>query len=447
MAEMAPEDGELRSPDDGELRRFFVGLAEGLTAAGESVDRVQAIMQEVAAAYGAPETNFAVLPTMIMVQTGEATDTRVAISSRVRSSLRFDQIAELSKLLRRARDGTVDPVEGIDELNAIGESTPRFGWPLRVFGHGVLTLGLALMLFPSWQGAAIAFALGLLVGLLKLLRSPTLALIFPVVAAFISSLVVFLLADALGISDPLRVLIAPLVTFLPGGLLTTGTVELAAGQMVAGTARLVTGFVQLALLAFGILAAGTLVGIDGYSYMSSDSERLYLWWVPLVGLVLFAAGNHLHFSSPPRTFSWVLLVLVVAYGGQLLGGVVFGADLSGFFGALLMTPLVLWIDSLRRGVPSQLTFLPAFWILVPGSAGLIGLTEVFGADANDQDLSSALTTVIAIALGVLIGTAAYRSIRYGAQEIGNFHIDLPGVVAPLKPGTPGSWKRVFRRGQ
>ena len=96
MAEIAPDESELSSPDDGELRRFFVGLAEGLTAAGESVDRVQSIMQEVAAAYGAPESNFAVLPTMIMVQTGEATDTRVAISSKVRSSLRFDQIAELS---------------------------------------------------------------------------------------------------------------------------------------------------------------------------------------------------------------------------------------------------------------------------------------------------------------------------------------------------------------
>ena len=273
---------------------------------------------------------------------------------------------------------------------------------------------------------------------MKLLRSPTLALIFPVLAAFISSLVVFLLADTLGISDPLRVLIAPLVTFLPGGLLTTGTVELAAGQMIAGTARLVTGFVQLALLAFGILAAGTLVGVDGYTYMSSDSERLYLWWVPLIGLVLFAAGNYLHFSSPPTH----LRLGAAGAGGRLRRTARSAASssapsLSGFFGAVLMTPLVLWIDSLRRGVPSQLTFLPAFWILVPGSAGLIGLTEVFGADANDQDLSSALTTVIAIALGVLIGTAVYRSIRYGAQELGNFHIDLPGVVAAAEARNAG----------
>lgn len=434
------------APSDAELRPFLVGLAEGMAAAGESVDKVRTIMHEIATAYGAPGTSFVVLPTIILVQTGPASDTHVAISSQVRAGLRFDQIAELYRLIRRARDGSVDPVEGIHELNAIGESKPRFGWALRTLGHGILTLGLGLLLFPTWEGAILAFLLGLLVGLMKLVRSSTLDLIFPIVAAFVSSLVVFLLADTFDFPDPLRVLIAPLVTFLPGGLLTTATVELASGQMIAGASRLVSGLVQLALLAFGILAAGTLVGVDDYSYVS-DSPSVQAWWVPIIGLLLFAVGNYLHFSAPARTFGWVLLVLVIAYLGQLLGSVLFGASLSGFFGALLMTPAVLWIDSLRRGAPSQITFLPAFWLLVPGAAGLIGVTELFGADMSDQDLSSALTTVMSIALGVLIGTAAYRTVRFGAQELGHFHIDLPAVVAPQKPGTPGFWKRVFRRGQ
>ena len=36
---------------------------------------------------------------------------------------------------------------------------------------------------------------------------------------------------------------APLVTLLPGGLLAIATMEIAAGQMVSGASRLVTGFV------------------------------------------------------------------------------------------------------------------------------------------------------------------------------------------------------------
>ncbi|KQQ93377.1 hypothetical protein ASF62_16965 [Leifsonia sp. Leaf325] len=434
------------APTDAELRPFLVGLAEGMTASGESVDRVGRIMQEIAAAYGAPGTGFVVLPTVILVQTGPASDTHVAISTRVRSGLRFDQIAELYRLINRAREGSVDPADGIAELNAIGDAKPRFGWALRTLGHGILTLGLGLLLFPTVEGALLAFLLGVLVGLMKLVRSSTLDLIFPIAAAFVSSLTVFLLADIFDLSDPLLVLIPPLVTFLPGGLLTTGTEELASGQMIAGTSRLVSGLVQLALLAFGILAAGTLVGVDDYSYMSVGIT-MNEWWLPVIGLLLFAIGNYLHFSAPAKTFGWVLLVLVVAYLGQLVGSFFFGASLSGFFGAVLMTPVVLWIDSLRHGAPSQITFLPAFWLLVPGAAGLIGLTEVFGAGQSAQDLTSALSTVISIALGVLIGTAVYRTARFGAQELGHFHIELPAVVAVQKPGTPGFWKRVFRRGQ
>ena len=60
--------------------------------------------------------------------------------------------------------------------------------------------------------------------------------------------------------DPLYLLVPPLVTFLPGAMLTLGMVELAYGDMVSGSSRLITGFVQLVLLAFGLAAGAMLVG-------------------------------------------------------------------------------------------------------------------------------------------------------------------------------------------
>ena len=87
---------------------------------------------------------------------------------------------------------------------------------------------------PTWQGAIVAFVLGAFVGLARLVRSPTLQLVFPVFASFACALAVFLIAPYVEIGDPIRLLMAPLATFLPGGVLTTGTMELAADQMVAG---------------------------------------------------------------------------------------------------------------------------------------------------------------------------------------------------------------------
>jgi hypothetical protein len=72
-----------------------------------------------------------------------------------------------------------------------------------------------------------------------------LMVLVPVVSATVASALSFETLKH-GIADPgLRALIAPLVTFLPAGALTTGTLELASGEMVAGSSRLVFGSVQL----------------------------------------------------------------------------------------------------------------------------------------------------------------------------------------------------------
>lgn len=430
------------------LRSFLLGLAEGMNAAADSVDKIRDTLVQVSRAYGRDDTDFIVLPTVIIIQTGSGEEGRVALRSAVNASFRFGQIAALYRLIDDAKRAEIAPLDGIARLNEIGVMTPSHGWLVRTFGHAVLTTGLALLLAPSWEGALVAFVLGAFLGVAKLVRSPTLQLVFPVFAAFVCALAVFLIAPYVPIGDPIRLLIAPLATFLPGGVLTTAVVELAAGQMLAGASRLVFGFVQLSLLAFGILAAGTLVGAGSSSYVPLETSAALPWWISIIAVLLFAIGNYLHFSAPARTFGWVLLVLLVAYGGQVIGGALLGATVSGFIGALAMTPVVLWVATLRHGAPSQLTFLPAFWLLVPGAAGLVGLTEAIGTTRGYEDFAEAIISIMSIALGVLIGTALYRVVHHGAEELADFHIEVPSALADeqrppfwarLVPGTPRSF--------
>jgi uncharacterized membrane protein YjjB (DUF3815 family) len=110
-----------------------------------------------------------------------------------------------------------------------------------------------------------------------------------------------------------------------------------------------------------------------------------------------------------------MLVLLAAWIGQLLGNLLFGAEVSGFFGALAMTPIALAIARLPSGPPSQVTFLPAFWLLVPGALGLIGVTELVGdpATANVGALVKPIGSIVSIALGVLGGVSIYRGIAAG----------------------------------
>ena len=46
--------------------------------------------------------------------------------------------------------------------------------------------------------------------------------------------------------------------------------------------------------------------------------------------------------------------------------------------------------------------LPGFWLLVPGSMGLIGVTEIFGAE-GDSALPATLISMVSVAFGLQAG--------------------------------------------
>jgi uncharacterized membrane protein YjjB (DUF3815 family) len=256
--------------------------------------------------------------------------------------------------------------------------------------------------------------LGALVGVLVLVARGRhmLTVLVPVLSAMVVSVLSFE-AVKHGAADPgLRTLIAPLVTFLPGGALTTTTVELASGEMVADASRLVFGSVQLLLLAFGIVAGVELTGLPSEAVLRDAPANLLGWWAPWLGVIVFGVAAALYFSAPRGALPWLTLVLLSAWIGQLIGDLLFGAEVSGFFGAVTMTPIALAVARLPGGPPSQVTFLPAFWLLVPGALGLIGVTEIVGnpATATIADLVKPIGSIVSIALGVLAGVSLYRGL-------------------------------------
>lgn len=401
-----------------ELRQLIMQLGTAMVAAGDAVDVIEESLRRIVAAYGVTGVQIALLPTSLFVQTGAGDSALVQFSSQVAPPLRLDQVDGLYRLVGQLERAEISVSAGLDTLAGVYQRRQAAGWPLRTVGHAVLTAGLVLLIQPTPAGILASLVLGLLVGLLKLVQIPTAALVLPVMASFLTGVVVLEASDHLHLDNPIRLLVAPLVTFLPGGMLAIATMEIAAGQMVSGASRLVNGFVQLALLAFGIVAAGVLVQASPADYVDSRAAGLGAWagWA---GVIVFAVGIWLHFSAPVRSLPWMLLILYIAFAGQVVGDVLFDGQISGFFGAVAMTPVVLWVERLPGGPPKLVTFLPAFWLLVPGATGLIGVTEIVGSGPGtaSRGLSDALITVMSISLGVLIGTAAYRAGDAGLRRL------------------------------
>jgi uncharacterized membrane protein YjjP (DUF1212 family) len=386
---------------------YFAELGTAMIRSGESIDLIKDRLDEVARVLQLNDLEVLILPTVLLVQYGPTEDRNIRMVTTIGANLRLDQVAAVYELADDTVTEHITPGAAHSRLGRILASAPTYGPVLRTFGLGVLSVGFALSLQPTPFGVAVAFVLGIVVGLLQLIAVRELRAAVPVIASFVVAAAVFQLAQWYDGENPVRSLIPPLVIFLPGAMLTTGTVELAAGQMVSGAGRLVSGLVTLLLLAMGVIAGASVVGASSFDLVDRPAAVLGPW-SPWVALLVITLGNHMYHCAPKRALPWILLVLIVAYSGQTIGGRLFSPEISGFFGALAMTPLVLAIGrSSRISVPSMVLFLPGFWLLVPGATGLLDFTQIVGTNGtvDAESFVGTLVTIMAIALGVLLGSA------------------------------------------
>ena len=393
-------------PADDDVLLFLATLGSALSAIGETVDAVETRLGVIARSYGLRDARFSAFPTFVLLTLGQGRAATVEPTARLSGTPRLDQIAAVHELATRAERGEVAPTAGIERLDAIRRMDNRFGDVSSVVGYAVLTVGIALILHPAARDVACAAVLGALVGVLRRLGRGrrTVEALMPFLAATCVAAIVAL-AVKYEITDPgLRAMIASLVVFLPGVALTTAFLELTEGQMVAGSSRLVWGGTQLGLLAFGIVAGVGMVGVSAERAFSS-SDALLGSWAPWLGVLVFAVGVTIAHSAPPGAFPSLLVVLYAAWVGQVIGNELFGAYVSGFTGALVMTVTAYLLARRPSTMPVYAVFLPGFWLLVPGSLGLIGLTTVLAIpeSASVEDILAIVASIASVALGVLCG--------------------------------------------
>ena len=111
-----------------------------------------------------------------------------------------------------------------------------------------------------------------------------------------------------------------------------------------------------------------------------------------------------------------------------------GGYIAALIGATVMTLMAFVVERLPSAMPAHASFLPGFWLLVPGSLGLIGLTRLVGGGGG-QELLATVGSIFAVALGVLCGT----QLLAWAVITGRFIDKASGTVAERSP-----WLRAIR---
>jgi uncharacterized membrane protein YjjB (DUF3815 family) len=196
--------------------------------------------------------------------------------------------------------------------------------------------------------------------------------------------------------QPLRVVVAPLITLIPGAALTRATQELASGHVVSGASRLIASIVQILILTFGILVGSLLARVSPYDLTDLTETQLPLW-AAWIGAAVYAVGQALAFNEPRGALVPVVLLLLVAFSIQQVVSITLDAVIAAGLAATVALFLAIVIqDRGKREMPAFVLFSPVFWLLVPGSLGLVALTEAL-TGAPDDSLPKAEGDVVGAA--------------------------------------------------
>jgi uncharacterized membrane protein YjjP (DUF1212 family) len=407
-APAAPAVPPVPTADDAAARLAALeAVGEAMIDAGFSVAAVRQALEEIAAANGYPGTEVVAFPTALFVSARGLGEVRTGVVSSGGRELLLAQTDALDDVILAARTTAMDAGRIIRRIAEIRAMPEPYTLAQRVVAYAVASAGIAVLLGASWGGTGVAAVLGAVVGWAQIQADRLQQLYRPLVTvgcSFVVSTVVLLLVGA-GL-DPgvLPSVIAPLVIFLPGGLITTGVIELATGHMMSGAGRVAAGAMQLVLLAVGVVAGSVLVGVPQLELVASSQPIGPIG--PWLAVAAFGVGIVVHQCGRARSIGWILLVLYVAYGAQVIGDILFGGVLSAFVGALAMTPVAALVARQPSGPAAFVSFLPAFWLLVPGSLGLVGVAVILdGGSGGLNTLVTTASTMVAIALGALAGAA------------------------------------------
>ena len=397
-------------PDEEAVRRLLAYLGAAMVATGQPVSDAEHELAEVATRLGYPDAQIAGGPTGLHLTLASGAPSTY---ESVNGPLRLDQAVDVRAIRAQLAHGVLSVEEGIVALLALRSKPPLYPTWLANLGWVGASVGIALILQPGWPNLAFTvLGAAVVVALFRIgQRVSLIATLLPVLAAFLLACAAFAATNAGLLEGPLRTLLAPLAVLLPGALIVTAMSELAAGAMVAGSSRLIFGGVQLLLFTLGIVAASRLVpvSVDALSNIRVDHLG---WWASPLGLLLITLGIAVLEGPPLRLLPWIALVLMCAFFAQSAGQQLSGAALGSFLGAVAASLGAYLVEAINPRLPRLVVFLPAFWLLVPGSLGLVTSTQLaVDPTSGPATVVGVLTVMFAIATGLLVGTAIAQSVR------------------------------------
>lgn len=387
------------------LRRFIIKLGTSLHAYGAPAHRLENLLEEVTAALDIEGTFLVTPTTMHFLFREKNADDEYSHIERVQPNLLdLNRLAHTHKLVDAVlakRLNITQAYTQLEQIKTIPDPYPRW---LVLLAWAVLSASFALVcgaklneLMMAGLAGCFAYELAVLAERSKRLEE----MLEPLSALLIAFLSSGIAALGLNFNLPL-VILAGVIAYIPGLVMTIGLRELAARHILSGTARIMDAGMMVFKLYFGAVFGLALAALWWTTPQVPLQPALDNWlnYLAVLGLSISLL---IIFKISWQDAPWGLASGLIAYASTSLGAKFFEPSLAGLIGALVVG-IYANAYSVLKNRPTSIVLLPGIVLLVPGSKMYIGLNNFVTGEsiiANTVNGAQVFLAFMAIVAGLM----------------------------------------------
>ncbi len=392
-------------------RRFLIRLAKTLHQCGTPAYQLEAHMMKISDVLDL-EGSFLISPTAITCvfwPKGDRENKEHTYISRVQpGDLDLGLLARTDQLVDELCSGKRDLDDALlrlEEINNLPHPYPQ--WMIFI-AFGFASAAFSMLMGTSWTDVTVSFLLGLMVYFLVYWSENSTRIqtalepLTAILTAFMASGISYI-APSMNTS---LVVLASIIVFIPGLALTVGLSELAARDLISGTARIMDAGMVMFKLYFGAVL-GFAIGDACWGYilpLTTPELAIPLpSWSTWLAVLILSFCLMVMFKIRLKDAPWGISASFIAHGTSIIASTYLDVALGTFFAALV---LGIYANLYARWLkaPAAIVLLQGLVVLVPGSKIYMGLnTAISGQEIIhiDQLGSQAFLILMSLVAGLI----------------------------------------------